>query len=65
MAPPTRSGGYNADGAFFDALEANWEVTKVVPLRPYNGGYEKLYELRRKPTWLGWALAKLRLTRTA
>lgn len=53
------SGGYNADDAFFDALEARWDVARVVPLRPYRGGFERLYELRRRRGWLGWATARL------
>ncbi|KAG8457598.1 hypothetical protein KFE25_003752 [Diacronema lutheri] len=52
-------GGYNADDAFFDALEARWDVARVVPLRPYRGGFERLYELRRRRGWLGWATARL------
>jgi len=43
-------GGYNADAAFFNSLEARWRVKKVIPLRPFNGGYEKLYVLKRKFT---------------
>jgi hypothetical protein len=54
-----RSGGYNADGAFFDALERQWRLKHVCALDPYPGGFEKLYLLKRKHGWARRALAKL------
>jgi len=45
-------GGYNADDSFFDALERGWRVKRVVPLRPFEGGFEKLYVLTRRHSWM-------------
>jgi hypothetical protein len=50
-------GGYNADESFFRTLEAGWRLKRVCALEPYNGGFEKLYVLKRKH---GWARRLLR-----
>ena len=41
-------GGVNGGASLFDALERDWEVERVVPVRPFEGGYERLWVLRRK-----------------
>lgn len=45
-------GGYNADAAFFDELESRWRVKRVVELRPFPGGHERMYVLRRRHRWM-------------
>ena len=40
--------GANADGAFFDLLEEEWDVERVVELEPFPGNHERLFVLRRK-----------------
>ena len=41
-------GGVNGGASLFDALERDWDVERVVPVRPFEGGYERLWVLRRK-----------------
>jgi len=45
-------GGYNGNDAFFDALERAWRVKRVLPLRPFPGGHEKLFFLKRRHAWI-------------
>jgi hypothetical protein len=40
--------GCNGDGQFFDAIEADYHVEKIVQLEPFPGGSERLYVLKRK-----------------
>eukprot|EP00752_Nemacystus_decipiens_P016351 g14623.t1 len=41
-------GGVNANDAFFDGLNAEWEVTSVVELDPFPQCFERLFLLRRR-----------------
>lgn len=41
-------GGVNGGASLFDLLEREWDVERVVPVRPFEGGYERLWVLRRK-----------------
>lgn len=41
-------GGVNANDAFFDGLNAEWEVTNVVELDPFPQCFERLFLLRRR-----------------
>lgn len=41
-------GGANADDEFFDGLDAEWEVTTVLELDPFQQCFEKLFVLHRK-----------------
>lgn len=41
-------GGCNGDAAWFEELIRAWEVERVVPLRPFAGGCERMYVLRRR-----------------
>lgn len=41
-------GGAHADERFFDALERGWRVEATEPLRPFQGGAEKLWVLQRR-----------------
>ncbi|KAF5841713.1 hypothetical protein DUNSADRAFT_11687 [Dunaliella salina] len=41
-------GGVNANPAFFDALEKDWDCTEVHPVEPFPNGLEKLWVLKRK-----------------
>ena len=44
-------GGYNADEKFFDTLESRWRVKRIIELKPFPGGHERLYVLRRRHAW--------------
>lgn len=41
-------GGCNANAKFFDVLQSDWEIEQEVKLKPFVGGLERLYVLRRK-----------------
>ena len=41
-------GGCNGNASLFDTLERDWEVIKVVPVKPFEGGYEKLWVCKRR-----------------
>lgn len=41
-------GGANASDEFFDYLDAEWDVTKIVDVDPFPQCFEKLYVLRRR-----------------
>lgn len=41
-------GGVNGDARAFDELEREWEVRRIVDVKPFEGGHEKLWELVRK-----------------
>lgn len=41
--------GINANDAFFDKLDAEWEPTDILELDPFPQCFERLYVLRRKP----------------
>ena len=41
-------GGANACGAFFDMLDREWEVERVMELDPWPGNHERLFVLRRR-----------------
>lgn len=41
-------GGANASDAFFDLLNAEWEVTSILDLDPFPQCFERLYLLRRR-----------------
>lgn len=41
-------GGANASDAFFDKLDAEWEVTSILDLDPFPQCFERLYLLRRR-----------------
>ncbi|QDZ21598.1 hypothetical protein HOP50_06g41250 [Chloropicon primus] len=42
-------GGVNGGTSLFDLLEAEWDVVKVLPVKPFEGGHERLWVCRRKP----------------
>ena len=41
-------GGVNATEETFDLLERDWVVERTVQVRPFDGGYEKLWVCRRR-----------------
>ena len=41
-------GGVNGNAAFFDELDAQWDVERCVELEPFPESYEKLYVLQRR-----------------
>jgi hypothetical protein len=43
-------GGVNGSAKTFDYVEKRFDVEKIVPVRPFGDGHEKLWVLRRKPT---------------
>jgi hypothetical protein len=45
-------GGVNGSAKTFDYVEKRFDVEKIVPVRPFGDGHEKLWVLRRKPTIL-------------
>jgi hypothetical protein len=45
-------GGVNGSAKSFDYVEKRFDVEKIVPVRPFGDGHEKLWVLRRKPTIL-------------
>lgn len=42
-------GGANANDGFFDTLDAEWEATKILKLKPFAQCFERLFVMRRKP----------------
>jgi hypothetical protein len=40
----------NGSAKSFDYVEKRFDVEKIVPVRPFGDGHEKLWVLRRKPT---------------
>ena len=41
-------GGVNGGSSLFDELEREWTVENTVEVRPFTGGYERLWVLRRR-----------------
>ena len=41
-------GGVNGSNHLFDTLERDWQVLKVLPVKPFEGGYERLWVCRRR-----------------
>jgi len=41
-------GGANASDSFFDKLQAEWHVERVLDVHPFPGGFERLFCLKRK-----------------
>ena len=51
-------GGVNGDAFFFDALQKDWRVERVIDLDPLPESYEQLFILRRKSSGAAKSPAK-------